>query len=108
MVLKLKQSKADVMVYGETGRFCLEYCAKKRIINFWSRILLGNDSKLSYSIYNICKHRYDNGMPTSEWFLNIVNLLNSYGIKDMPVDIEGIKAVDKHVHIALKHDFINK
>ena len=79
MVLKLKQSTADVMVYGETGRFCLEYYAKKRMLNFWSRILLGNDSKLSYSIYNICKHRYDNGMPTSEWFLNIVNLLNSYG-----------------------------
>ena len=108
MVLKLKQSTPNVMVYGEAGRFCLEYYAKKRMINFWSKILLGNNSKLSYSIYNLCKHRHDNGMPTSEWFLNVVNLLNSYGIQEMPEGIEGIKAAVKHVHISLKHEYINK
>ena len=78
------------------------------MINFWSRILLGNGSKLTYSIFSLCKHRYDNGLPTSEWFLNIVNLLNSYGIQDIPEDIEGIKAIVKHVHIALKQEYISK
>ena len=106
MVLKLKQSTPDVMVYGESGRLCLEYYAKKWMINFWSRIVLGDDNKLSYTIYNLCKHRYDNGLPTSEWFLNIVNLLNSYGIHALPDGIEGIKAVVKQVHIALKHNYL--
>ena len=47
MVLKLKQSTPNVMVYGEAGRFCLEYYAKKIMINFWSKIRLGNNNKLS-------------------------------------------------------------
>ena len=108
MVLKLKQSTPDVMVYGESGRLCLEYYAKKRMINFWSNIVLGNENKLSYTIYSLCKHRYDNGLPTSEWFLNIVNLLNSYGIQTMPESIVGIKAVVRQVHIALKHEYLSK
>ena len=55
-----------------------------------------------------CKQRYDNGLPTSEWFLNIVNLLNTYGIQALPESIEGIKAVVKQVHIALKQDYLNR
>ena len=108
MVLKLKQSTPDVMVYGESGRLCLEYYAKKRMVNFWSRIVLGDENKLSYTIYSLCKHRYDNGLPTSEWFLNIVNLLNTYGIQALPESIEGTKAVVKQVHTALKQDYLNR
>ena len=46
------------MVYGETGRFDLVYYAKKRIVNFWSRIVLGKEDKLCYNMYKLCKQLY--------------------------------------------------
>jgi len=58
MVLKLKESTPNIMVYGETGRFDLKYYAKKRIINFWETIACGDKNKLSYITYNLCKQRY--------------------------------------------------
>ena len=108
MLLKLKQSTPNVMVYGETGRFCLEYYAKKRMINFWSRIVCGDHNKLTYLIYSLCKHRHDNGLPTSEWFSKIVNLLDEYGIHNLPESIDDVKAVVKQIHTALKVDYVNK
>ena len=101
MILKLKQSTPDVMVYGESGRFCLEFYAKKRMINFWGRIVCGDHSKLKYAIYSICKHRYENGLSTSEWVENIFSLLNSYGINSWPEDVDEVKAVVKQIHTAL-------
>ena len=41
MVLKLRSSTPNVMIYGETGRFPLEVLVKARMINYWSRIVLG-------------------------------------------------------------------
>ena len=35
LVMKLKSSTPDVMVYGESGRFKVEYYAKKRMINLF-------------------------------------------------------------------------
>ena len=84
MVLKLKQATPDVMVYGESGRYKLEYYAKKRIINFWGRIISGNYNKLAYSMYTLCKHRYDSGLSSSEWFIGLVSLLNNCGIYLVP------------------------
>ena len=55
LVLKLKKSTPDIMVYGETGRFNLEYYVNKRIINFWETIACGNKNKLSYIIFDFCK-----------------------------------------------------
>ena len=42
IVMKLKNSTPDVMVYGESGRFKIEYYAKKRMINYWGKIASGN------------------------------------------------------------------
>lgn len=37
MVLKLKKSTPNVMVYGETGRFPIQLIVKKHIVNYWRR-----------------------------------------------------------------------
>ena len=108
MLLKLKMSTPNVMVYGETGRFCLEYYAKKRVINFWSRISCGDHNKLTYLTYSLCKHRYDNGLPTSEWFSSIVNLLNNFGIHSLPESVDDVKATVKQIHTALHLEYVNR
>ena len=45
MVLKLRSSTPNVMIYGETGRVPLEVLVKCRMIKYWSRIVLGKKEK---------------------------------------------------------------
>merc|ERR1739842_117503 len=104
LVLKLKSTTPDLMIYGETGRFKIEYYAKKRIINFWSSIVCGNRSKLSFIMYNLCKQKYLNGHPTSEWFVNLASMLVNDGITFIPDTDIFVKAAVKHMLTNLKTD----
>ena len=97
------------MVYGETGRFNLEYYANKRIINFWETIACGNKNKLSYIIYDLCKKRYLNDEQSSpEWFKNLANTLTRNGINFIPNQEAIIKEAVKQMHINLKYEYISK
>ena len=107
-VLKLKSATSNAMVYGETGRFSMEYYVKKRMINFWSRIVCGDKNKLSFIIYELCKQTYDRGLPSTDWFHSIVSLMSSCGIHNLPVTIDEVKAVTKQIHKSLKLEFVNK
>ena len=106
-VMKLKSATPDVMVYGESGRFKVEYYAKIRMLNFWSSIACGDNNKLSFQMYNICKQRYENGLPSSEWIVNLAKMLDSYGINYIPNDELYIKAAVKHMQIHIKNEYIN-
>ena len=97
------------MVYGETGRFNLEYYANKRIINFWETIACGNKNKLSYIIYDLCKKRYLNDeLSSSDWLVNLANILTRNGINFIPNQEAIIKEVVKQMHINLKNEYISK
>ena len=77
------------------------------MINFWSTIACGNRNKLSFIMYNICKQRYENGLPSSEWFLNFASMLSNYGINFIPDEELYVKAAVKHLLIHLKNEYIN-
>lgn len=53
LLLHLKQSTPDFMIYGELGRYPLEIQIKTRIISYWSRILTGKDTKIAKLIYDL-------------------------------------------------------
>ena len=108
LVLKLKDSTPNIMVYGEAGRFNLEYYAKKRIINFWGNIACGNKNKLAYIIYSLCRQRYINDpLSSSDWFVNLASLVNRYGIQgDVPNQEAIVKEVIKRMHLNLKNEYI--
>ena len=79
MALKLRSSTPNIMIYGETGRFPLEVLVKIRMINYWSRIVLGKKEKLSFIAYSICKsHLFDSGLET-DWISYIHKILTSTG-----------------------------
>ena len=94
------------MVYGETGRFNLEFYAKKRIINFWGSIACGNKNKLSYIIYNLCRQKYlGDPQSSSDWFVNLADLVNRYGVQgDIPNQEAIVKEVVKRMHLNLKNE----
>ena len=52
-ISKSKRSTLLYMLYAELGRYPLEIIIKTRTIGFWTRILLGKQSKLSYLMYQV-------------------------------------------------------
>ena len=53
IVLNLKPSTPNYMIYGELGRQPLDIDIKLRIVTFWGRIVCGKQSKLSCVIYKL-------------------------------------------------------
>ena len=57
--LKLNDQTANCMVYGESGRKPLCISIQLRMVNFWLRIITGNEKKLVFKIYSLLlKMRY--------------------------------------------------
>jgi len=52
IILNMKTSAPNFMVYGECGRFPLAIIIKSRMVSFWSKLILGKDSKLCFILYN--------------------------------------------------------
>ena len=51
LLLHLKTSTTDYMVYGELGRYPNSIDIKVRMITFWCNIIMGKHSKLSHICY---------------------------------------------------------
>ena len=47
LLLKVKNSTPNFMIYGELGRYSLEIDIKLRIINYWTKLLSGKQEKTS-------------------------------------------------------------
>ena len=74
-ILKLNQNTPNYFIYGELGRFPLLINIKIRMINFWSRIVTSDNSKLTKILYSlVCK---DNRNP---WVKCVRNILNECGL----------------------------
>jgi len=54
--LHVKTSTPNVMVYGELGRYPIDIDIKVRVISYWSKLILGNQSKSC--ILNVCGMSY--------------------------------------------------
>jgi hypothetical protein len=58
MILNLKASTPNYMMYGELGRYPVEIDIKIRIISFWAKIIYGKQSKISCTMYSLSYHLY--------------------------------------------------
>ena len=74
ILLSVKKSTPNVMIYGELGMFPLQLTIKTRMISFWIKLLHGNHLKLSRLLYNLIDK--DN----SSWLRYIYNTLNECGM----------------------------
>ena len=75
-ILNVKQSTPHVMLYGELGRFPLSLIIKKKIIKFWSNLLLGKLSKLSYRRYSILYNDANAKTYEFPWTANVKSILD--------------------------------
>ena len=82
-LLRLNKSTAHCMVLGELGRFDLCKIVQERMLNFWLRIISGNEFKLSTIVCNILKILSDSDIYYSPWILIIKQILNSLGMSNL-------------------------
>ena len=47
----MKSSTPLVMLFGEFGRYPLEIQVRVRMIKFWSKLLNGKNTKITYKFY---------------------------------------------------------
>ena len=52
IILNIKTSTPNFMVYGETGVFPIYIEIYCRMISFWATLVTGPPNKLSYGVYN--------------------------------------------------------
>jgi hypothetical protein len=53
LLLNLKTSTPNFMLYGELGRYPVNITVKLKILSFWSKLIDGKQSKLSSLIYRL-------------------------------------------------------
>ena len=75
LLLHLKASTPDYMVYDELGRYPISIDIKVRMIKFWCKLIIGKQSKLSHICYKLL---YNNSF--SLWIQNILDILNKSGL----------------------------
>ena len=82
-ISKSKRSTPLYMLYAELGRYPLEIIIKTRTIGFWTRILLGKQSKLSYLMYQVLN---TGDITRFKWISNVKQILCNTGRNDIWVN----------------------
>ena len=77
---KLKTSTPNYMVYGELGRYPLDVDINVRMITYWSKLLLGKQSKFSTLAYKLLYIKNFRNERVSPWLSHIRTILNECGI----------------------------
>ena len=79
IILNVKKTTPNAMLYGELGRYPINILCKSRMVSFWQRIVNGKQDKIAYRFYKIllCMHQRD--FFHSKWLLGIKDCLISSG-----------------------------
>ena len=76
IVLKVKKTTPNLMLYGELGRCPISVLIKSRMIGFWQRIVKGKQDKISSKLYHILLEMHNRDFFHSKWLLYIKSILN--------------------------------
>ena len=79
ILLKLKFSTPNLMVYGELGRYPIDIDIKVRTISYWARLLSGKQVKFSNVFYRLSRNLIGNGDTNLNWVYFIRTILNECG-----------------------------
>ena len=84
-ILSVSAYTPDCMVYGETGRGLILSHVKRRVINFWSRIMRDEERKYSYVFLKFISsiHKSDQWEFNSSWLNFIEQTLNNAGLSNL-------------------------
>ena len=75
IILNVKKSTPNCILYGELGRYPISIQIKSRMIGFWQRIVNGKQDKIAHRLYKILLAMHEGGHFHSKWLLNVKNCL---------------------------------
>ena len=79
MILNIKPSTCNSIVYGETGVYPVYIYVNKNMIGYWCRILMGKASKLCNIMYQCMLRLYHDNVYKWPWLVYIRKLLDDCG-----------------------------
>jgi len=80
---KKKKSTPNFMIYGELGAYPMSVYIKLRMVNYWSKLINGKDSKLSLILYKYIYINTLHGQYQSSWFDNVKSILDNCGFSNI-------------------------
>ena len=83
LILHLKPTTPNFMVYGELGRFPISVMIKVRMIKFWCRILNSSNDKLSFLLYKLLYINFNNYGYESKWLISVKSILENCGMSNI-------------------------
>jgi hypothetical protein len=83
LILHLKQSTPNIMLYGELGRFPLYIDIQTRVISCWCKLLTGKASKLSAISYKRLHSFFCNGNISAPLVQFLKDILDNYGLSNV-------------------------
>jgi len=83
LLLSLKKTTPNCMVYGELGVSPLNLSIQVRMLNYWLRNLLSKDSKYSNILYRIIYYKYINDFFQCPWLNYIKRILDNCGLSNV-------------------------
>ena len=83
IILGLKQTTPNCIVYGELGRFPISVFVKLRMVKFWCRLINGDESKISSILYKLLFINFNNYGLESRWLTFIKNIFDNCGLTNV-------------------------
>ena len=80
MLLCLKKSTPNYMVYAELGIKPLLYNIKARMVNYWARLIQYDENRYNCILYNLMLSKCNNNGITFKWLDFIKDVLNECGL----------------------------
>jgi hypothetical protein len=80
LILNLKASTPNCMIYGETGQMPLELQIKSRVLCYWARLINSKDDKISNVLYRTILSLHVSNSIVSPWISYVSNTLNELGL----------------------------
>ena len=79
LLLNLKTSTPNYMIYGELGRLPIAIDIKIRMVSYWSKLVNGKQSKLSSILYRLTRQSNENYSIQYSWINCVKTILNDCG-----------------------------
>ena len=81
IILNVKKTTPNLILYGELGRHPVSIDIKTRMIGFWQRIVNGKPDKISSKLYSILLAMHNRDLFHSKWLMYIKDILNDSGLE---------------------------
>ena len=97
-ILKLNKSTPNGMVYGEVGQLSLQTKIDQRMINYWLRLSIKNETTIAYQLYTLSLKLFSSEVFESLWLKRIKTILDSCGMSHIwhnqdNLDIKMVKSI---------------